>query len=137
MIRYPASGKVQWLRGEIGRVREGYRRYYPRGFEAGVRALSLTPHPTAPESLTASCEAGAKPPRRGIPPALPRGGLKRARCRRVGPNPEWTRGVTKPPPYYYNGYEMRATKNLLSVYLFVSVDLSYWNYRDASFCRPY
>ena len=43
----------------------------------------------------------------------------------------------KAPPYYYNGYEMRATKNLLSVYLFVSVDLSYWNYRDASFCTSF
>ena len=39
------------------------------------RALT---HRAAPESLTAPCEAGAKPPTSREPPALPRGGLKRA-----------------------------------------------------------
>ena len=46
--------------------------------EIGRGSKRALTHP--PESLTASREAAGEPPCRRIPPALPRGGLKRARC---------------------------------------------------------
>ena len=71
--------------------------------EIGRGSKRALTHP--PENLTASREAAGEPPRRGIPPALPRGGFKRARCpgRSIPSGPE---ALLNPPLYVHTLFSL-------------------------------